>query len=308
MYELLTTLYSLCNDAGPYKLINGDVDVVQGGVEDDDLNPEAGIVHPTLYEYHYTIKFLSAVNTKDLYKTIYNSFKSQKSNYKTIDIDPFAITVCFGDNDEGLYLAITKETRTIYVSIGYQSLVIEGQTGAFGTEIGLPIDHENCESTGIGGVSTPTGGFSSDDEETDKKKKRKLLSVVDEASDEEGSEEESEVEEPTEDDEEPEKGDVIDPGKDDVDPKDVRVDDKDRYRCPKCESPNVNSDGEIVLCSDCGYTWELVKKEGGDVDNMLPQEDDVNASDAPENLGRQETNDVECIETQQNVDRSQGIS
>lgn len=33
----------------------------------------------------------------------------------------------------------------------------ESSTGVFGTEIGLPIDKENCESTGVSGVSTPTG-------------------------------------------------------------------------------------------------------------------------------------------------------
>lgn len=33
----------------------------------------------------------------------------------------------------------------------------ESSTGVFGTEIGLPIDKENCESTDVSGVSTPTG-------------------------------------------------------------------------------------------------------------------------------------------------------
>lgn len=33
----------------------------------------------------------------------------------------------------------------------------ESSTGVFGTEIGLSIDKENCESTGVAGVSTPTG-------------------------------------------------------------------------------------------------------------------------------------------------------
>ena len=41
----------------------------------------------------------------------------------------------------------------------------ESSTCVFGTEIGLPIDKENCESTGISGVSTPTGVLN------DKKKK-----------------------------------------------------------------------------------------------------------------------------------------
>ena len=35
--------------------------------------------------------------------------------------------------------------------------VVDAEENLLGVEIGLPIDRENCESTDISGVSTPTG-------------------------------------------------------------------------------------------------------------------------------------------------------
>lgn len=276
-YTLLTVLYSLCNDAGPYKFIKDDFTMVKGGVEDAS-EFEAPIINPTLYEMSYDIKFLSAVDIKALYKQIYNSFKSIPQNYELLDIDSFAITVCFSKAEaDGLYLAIEKGGRAIRVRIGYQTFVIEGRTGAFGTEIGLPIDHDNSESTGIGGVSTPSGGFSNDKE----KEKKKLIPIID--SGEEKSEE----------------------GKDTDSGEAKSEDGIERLTCPKCKSPNVNSDGENIVCSDCSYSWTLKEDDEDIRDNMLPQDDDVFVSDVQrtsEDLS--DKNEVECLQTQQNTPKS----
>ena len=31
---------------------------------------------------------------------------------------------------------------------------------------------------------------------------------------------------------------------------------KDNIKCPKCNSDNVQTEGVLHLCLDCGYKWE----------------------------------------------------
>ena len=277
-YNILTDIYSLCNDAGPYKLIKGEFESVKGTVDDYE-NPEAPEIYPSLYTYKYKVRFLAAIEIKEFYRTIYATLKADKPNYDTIDMDSFAIIVSFHNGDSGLYIAIEREARGIKVEIGYESLVIEGKTGAFGTEIGLPIDQENCESTGIGGISTPTGGFSDVDTE---KKKKKLIPVA-----EDETEEDKDKKEPKDEEEESSSAD----------------DDVERYRCPRCGSANVNSDGEKMACSDCTFDWTITEREP-EVDRMLPQDDDITNAEYcrmyPE-LTRQQDNQIECIVPEQQV-------
>ena len=285
LYTLLDMLYLQCNNAGPYKLIQGGVSKMEGDMDDTDYYHP--IVNPTLYELTYEIKFLAAVDIKSLYKSIYQEFNTIKSKFEVIYIDQFSISVDFVDDySSGLFFIVEKLTKGFKIEIGYKTYIDEAATGLCGTEIGLPIDHENCESTGIGGVSTPTGGF------TDDKKKKKLIPVID--AEEEGSKESEEEDSDKESSEKDGKS------------KKEDSDDIERLRCPKCKSPNVNSDGETLVCSDCSYTWSLSDEEDDNVrDNMLPQEDDVSVSDYQKSGDfYQNNNDVECIQTQQNVDRN----
>ena len=113
----------------------------------------------------------------------------------------------------------------------------ESSTGTIGTEIGLPIDKENCESTSIAGISTPTTPLNP-------RSKKKIQEAIDRSVKRyttDSSEPTKSWENPYTHDEE-----VVD------DTKDLTI------VCPKCKAQFVNTHNFGTLhCSQCGYEWEL---------------------------------------------------
>ena len=94
------------------------------------------------------------------------------------------------------------------------------EAGICGTEIGLPIDKENCEGTDVGGVATPTGSL---------KQKPKTRELFEEDEDKEESEKEQK-----------DNSGMVCPK---CGSKNVNVHNKD--------------DEDVFFCTDCGYKWSV---------------------------------------------------
>lgn len=94
------------------------------------------------------------------------------------------------------------------------------EAGICGTEIGLPIDKENCEGTDVGGVATPTGSL---------KQKPKTRELFEEDEDKEESKKELK-----------DNSGMVCP---ECGSKNVNVHNKD--------------DEDVFFCTDCNYKWSV---------------------------------------------------
>ena len=94
------------------------------------------------------------------------------------------------------------------------------EAGICGTEIGLPIDKENCEGTDVGGVATPTGSL---------KQKPKTRELFEEDEDKEESKKETK-----------DNSGMVCPK---CGSKNVNVHNKD--------------DEDVFFCTDCSYKWSV---------------------------------------------------
>lgn len=94
------------------------------------------------------------------------------------------------------------------------------EAGICGTEIGLPIDKENCEGTDVGGVATPTGSL---------KQKPKTRELFEEDEDKEESKKEPK-----------DNSGMVCP---ECGSKNVNVHNKD--------------DEDVFFCTDCSYKWSV---------------------------------------------------
>ena len=94
------------------------------------------------------------------------------------------------------------------------------EAGICGTEIGLPIDKENCEGTDVGGVATPTGSL---------KQKPKTRELFEEDEDKEESKKEPK-----------DNSGMVCP---ECGSKNVNV--------------HNNDDEDVFFCTDCSYKWSV---------------------------------------------------
>lgn len=155
----------------------------------------------------------------------------------------------------------TKDNKSDKKDKKVEKVKKENEDGVLGTEIGLPIDRPNCESTGVAGVSTPIGGFISQAQYNNRKQFMSELQAK------YGELRPAMI---IEDKDKKEKIQSI------GDKKEKEKKEKEHYNkiqkamrdaiiahrtiiCPKCKSINVNihDNGSVFHCVDCGYEWSV---------------------------------------------------
>lgn len=177
-----------------------------------------------------------------------------RSDYAFIPVDNLSIDKIYSYSSN----ASDMVKRALEVA-GYQKKDFEriysqlkpNEDFGLGTEVGLPIDKENCENTTIVGIATPDG-------KVGVYHKRKNISIGEAKTtkeDTEGSEGEF--------------------SSDEVEPQDAII-------CPKCQSRNVNVVGnDRFHCSDCDYEWK--DTDNDKVEDDKPAKDGMldNSEDEP---------------------------
>lgn len=139
----------------------------------------------------------------------------------------------------------------------YSQLLNHNENSGLGTEVGLPIDKENCENTTITGIATPDGRVGV--------YHQKRKNIVIESKESEGKED---FKTPSEDEKESEGFTQESEGP------------QDTISCPKCHSLNVNVVGvDRFYCSDCSNEWrdvnnDQVSDEKEEKDGMLDNSED----------------------------------
>ena len=115
-----------------------------------DINPSRAYVS-------FIIKFIDKNIKKEASNAIYRELNSMKKLYDNLVNDKNGFSIYFDGVDDYTWFGIVLEVTSNGIQIDVESCKNPLNEGALGTEIGLPIDKENCEGTDISGVATPNG-------------------------------------------------------------------------------------------------------------------------------------------------------
>lgn len=190
----------------------------------------------------FTFKF-TLYNSKDKGECVKISVENtywDKHNYAFIPLKDLDLSKIYSYGDDATEMVKSALEKAGYKVRDFEKIVSQlksdNESPGLGTEIGLPIDRENCENTTIAGIATPNGVVG------EIRKRKNIL-----------------IESPIEEDEE----------KDDSIESDEEVDAEETILCPKCKSKNVNVFGTNRFhCSDCDYEWVDTDNDGENDDKL----------------------------------------
>ncbi len=154
--DILNQIYKTCNEIGTNEFVGGRYEYIKGDMDDSDYYHPS--FNPSVYMASFNIVFKDKKLEVDAFKRLQTEMKSFKgklydkyeNNYGDIEM------IVAGEDNKYFrtYVMISADMNGLEVSV-MKSVPLD--ESALGTEIGLPLDKENCEGTDVSGVDTPTG-------------------------------------------------------------------------------------------------------------------------------------------------------